>query len=132
MTSNKRILGAFAAAATICLGMAACEKKNAPLHTARHDTTEGTTVMIYRHGHLVRERIAENYMVGADFKQNIYFKSIIVGPDSHGAVSTTIQIPFADIKDPETLDQIARMRSFYEKDMNARTAPKSVPVPPAK
>jgi hypothetical protein len=131
MNKTQRILGLFA---VVALGVSGCNKsENNP--TVVQETPEKTTMSIYTEGHLVRERMSSNYMVGADFKQNIYFKSIIIAPGANSSVSSTIQIPFADIKDQETLDQIARMRVYYEQTMMAKkpeVGPAPVPAPAPK
>jgi hypothetical protein len=124
MKNVQRVLGIFAASAAMGLGMAGCDNRQAITQT----TAQKTTVSVYPQGHLVRERVSDDLTIGADFKQNIYFKTMIFGGDidsstaSYSTVTTTMQIPFADIKDQETLDKIAYLKTFYDQAMGQNPA----------
>ena len=124
-------IGIFAASAAIGLGMAGCENRQGITQT----TTQNTSITVYPSGHLVRERVSDDLTVGADFKQNIFFKTIIFSghfdgsTGSDASITTTIQIPFADIKDKETLDKIAHLKTFYDQAMAAPKPATTTPAP---
>ncbi len=124
MNNVQRILGIFAASAAMGLGMAGCDNSQSTFQKS----AQGTLVTVYPQG-LVRERVSRDLTIGADFKQNIYFKTMIFSgwqdnANSHdnSTVTTTIQIPFADIKDQETLDKIAYLKTFYDQAMRQKPA----------
>jgi hypothetical protein len=127
MKNVQRVLGIFAASAAMGLGMAGCDEKP-PKQAVVEKTAQGTPVSVYPQGHLVRERVSEDLAIGADFKQRIYFKTMLFGANHDGiiwrdsVVTSTIQIPFADIKDQETLDKIAYLKTFYDQAMGQNPA----------
>ena len=124
MKNVQRVLGIFAASAAMGLGMVGCDNRQAITQT----TAQKTTVSVYPQGHLVRERVSDDLTIGADFKQRIYFKTMLFGANHDGiiwrdsVVTSTIQIPFADIKDQETLDKIAYLKTFYDQAMGQNPA----------
>lgn len=145
MNNIQRILGTFTAVATLGLGLTGCSDKKVGV---QQTTAQGTRVSVYPDIHVVRERISDDVVVGADFKQNVFFKTIvfssdfktddIVGPND--GMTTTLTYPFADIQDQATLEKITYLRTHYDQvmfskpsvsmpDPQVEAAPKPVAAP---